>query len=102
MSTPSVVEEFASHAYRFLAETGDDSHGGDDGHHSEFGVHITYTDLYRSVVFLTAIYISGQLASRLLRMPNLVGEIICGILLGPPLLDFVPNPRAYVLLGELG
>ena len=80
---------------------GDGDHGGDG--HSEFGVHITYQDLYRSVIFLGAIYISGQIASsKYLKMPNLVGEIICGIILGPPLLDIVPNARAWVLLGELG
>lgn len=59
-------------------------HGGDDGH-GGFGVHITYNDLYNSVVFLSCVYISGQIASRLLKMPDLVGEIICGILLGPNL-----------------
>lgn len=35
-------------------------------------------------------------------MPDLVGEIIAGILLGPPLADYVPNPEAWVLLGEIG
>ena len=85
---------------RFLAEShGDDDHGDD---HSGFGVHITYEDLYYSVVFLTCVYVSGQVASRFLQMPSLVGEIICGILLGPPLADFVPNPEAWVLFGELG
>ena len=80
-----------------------DAHGGHGDGHSEFGVHITYQDLYRSVIFLGAIYVSGQIASsKYLKMPNLVGEIICGIILGPPLLDIVPNARAWVLLGELG
>ena len=35
-------------------------------------------------------------------MPNLVGEIVAGIILGPPLLDFVPNATAWVMLGEIG
>lgn len=48
------------------------------------------------------IYLAGQFASRLLKMPSLVGEIVAGILLGPPLADFVPNPEAWVLLGEIG
>ena len=26
----------------------------------------------------------------------------CGILLGPPLADIVPNPGALVLIGEIG
>ena len=65
------------------------------------GVHITYEDLYDTVLFFIAIYVSGQIASYI-KMPALVGEIVCGILLGPPLADFVPNPEAFVLLGEIG
>jgi hypothetical protein len=89
--------------YRALAEesTDDGGHGDNDGH-SEFGVHITYQDLYSTFVFFACIYVCGQIASGLLRMPSLVGEIICGILLGPPLANFVPNPEAFVLLGEVG
>ena len=74
--------------------------GGGAG--ADFGVHIEYTDLYKTVVFLVAIYFSGQVASRFLRMPDLVGEIICGIIMGPELLDFVHNAEAWVMFGELG
>jgi hypothetical protein len=97
------------HLYRLMAaedpaatddDVGDDDHAG--GGHSEFGVHITYDDLYHTIIFFACIYVSGQIAARLLKMPSLVGEIICGILLGPPLADFVPNPEAFVLLGEAG
>lgn len=73
----------------------------DDGH-SEFGVHIVYNDLYGAVAFLVCIYCAGQFAARVLTMPALVGEICCGILLGPQLADYVPNPEAWVLLGEMG
>ena len=91
------MQDFALGLYRTLAE------GGDDEEHSEFGVHITYQDLYGTVVFLAAIYVAGELSKRVLKMPSLVGEIFCGILLGPPLLeDFVPNPEAWVMFGELG
>jgi hypothetical protein len=100
------LEAFALEFYRLMAETegepNDDDHAAGDDDHSEFGVHITYQSLYRTVIYLTAIYVSGQVASRFLRMPDLVGEIVCGIVLGPPLADFVPNPEAWVLLGELG
>ena len=77
--------------------------GGDDGKEAEehFGVHIEYEDLYDTMLFFIAIYVSGQIAS-FVKMPSLVGEIVCGILLGPPLADFVPNPQAFVLLGEIG
>jgi hypothetical protein len=70
--------------------------------HSEFGVHIEYTDLYAAVVFFVCIYCAGQFAARVLAMPALVGEICCGILLGPQLADYVPNPEAWVLFGEIG
>ena len=43
----------------------------------------------------------GRLAA-LLGMPTLVGEIISGFLLGPPLANFVPFPEAMVLIGEIG
>lgn len=43
----------------------------------------------------------GRLAE-VARMPNLVGQIFAGILLGPSLADFVPLPQAWVLLGEVG
>ena len=104
---PRRLEAFVRTMFRSLAESsGVDDHGGGDddgGGHSEFGVHITYQDLYGTLVFLTAIYSSGELARRVLRMPTLVGEIFCGILLGPPLLEgFVPNPEAWVMFGELG
>jgi len=93
--------------YRFLSEASS-TEGGDEAFpdssgHSSFGVHVPYEELYYSVIFLTAIYVGGQLASRVLRMPDLVGEIVVGIVLGPPLLkDFVPYPEAWVLFGEIG
>ena len=65
------------------------------------GVHITYQELYHAMVFFAAIYLGGKVGV-LLKMPALVGEIVVGIVLGPPLLDFVPNPEAFVLLGEIG
>jgi hypothetical protein len=80
-----------------------DSHA-DDGHGDEHGgsVHISYEDLYASIMFFACIYVGGQLASRLLRMPSLVGEIFVGILLGPNLAAYVPNPVSFVMLGEIG
>lgn len=60
------------------------------------------TDLYDTILFLVAVYVSGTIAKRFLKMPCLVGEIVAGILIGPPLADFVPNPEAWVLLGEIG
>ena len=64
--------------------------------------HISYEDLYASIIFFACIYVGGQIASRLLRMPSLVGEIFVGILLGPNLAAYVPHPISYVMLGEIG
>lgn len=96
--TRLLAEDDAAVATEHL--TTEEDHG-DDGH-SEFGVHITYEDLYDSVLFLVCIYVAGKFASRILTMPCLVGEIIAGILLGPPLADFVPEATAWVMLGEIG
>lgn len=74
---------------------------GEEGEDS-FGVHIEYEELYQGVVFLAAIYVAGQISSRVLQMPSLVGEIFAGIFLGPELAGFVPNETAWVLLGEIG
>jgi len=63
---------------------------------------VTYDDIYYSILFFASIYACGQIASRLLKMPSLVGEIAAGIILGPPLADIVPIPQAFVLLGEIG
>lgn len=52
-------------------------------------------------LFLAAIFVFGKLAM-FVGMPSLVGEIICGFLLGPPLADFVPFPNAIVLVGDIG
>ena len=78
---------------------------GDDEeqlHHSEFGVHIEFADLYASILFFAFIYVMGAFAQRVLKMPSLVGEIFAGIILGPPVTDYVPNPEAFVMLGEIG
>jgi len=75
-----------------------DSHGDDSG----FGVHIPYEDLYASIIFFVAIYAVGSFTQKFLKMPSLVGEIFTGIVLGPPVANFVPNPVAFVMLGEIG
>ena len=53
------------------------------------------------LVFLCAVYVAG-LCTKALGMPSLVGEIITGFLLGPPLADYVPQTQALVLIGEIG
>mmetsp|Transcript_900 Transcript_900/g.1893 ORF Transcript_900/g.1893 Transcript_900/m.1893 type:complete len:799 (+) Transcript_900:145-2541(+) len=84
---------------RLLASSGDEDHS--DGH-SEFGFHIEFKDLYLTLLYFSCIYVTGKFVSRVLRMPSLVGEIFCGILMGPPLANLVPNAEALVLIGEVG
>lgn len=90
--------------HRFLAETSSSNYDYDDhdDHHSGFGVHIVFDDLFASVVFFAFIWIMGFVAQRFLKMPSLVGEIFAGIILGPNVVDYVPNPEAFVMLGEIG
>ncbi len=63
---------------------------------------IAYEDLYASLIFVICVYISGRAVRRLFRMPPLVGEILAGVLLGPNLADYVPQPISFVMLGEMG
>jgi Kef-type K+ transport system membrane component KefB len=55
----------------------------------------------KTIVFITATWALGNL-STWLHMPSLVGEIMSGFLLGPPLADFCPFPEAMVLIGSFG
>ena len=63
--------------------------GGDSMDDVVFGVHISYGDLYHTLVFLTLIFLGGKAATSICKMPSLVGEIMIGIVLGPPLANFV-------------
>ena len=74
------------HEQRFLM-------GGDSMDDVVFGVHISYGDLYHTLVFLTLIFLGGKAATLICKMPSLVGEIMIGIVLGPPLANlYVHTP----------
>ncbi|KAG7347602.1 transporter, cpa2 family protein [Nitzschia inconspicua] len=64
-------------------------------------VDVSFEDIFRTVVFLMASWMMALL-SQLIGLPSLVGEIVTGFVLGPPLLDFVPYPQAMVLIGSFG
>lgn len=66
------------------------------------GVHIDYSELYNSTVFLFLIHILGFIGQQLISLPPLVGQIIAGIIWGPMLLALTPYPNAWVLFGEIG
>eukprot|EP00984_Skeletonema_dohrnii_P031300 scaffold23608_cov72-Skeletonema_dohrnii-CCMP3373.AAC.2 len=84
------------------AHADDAAHGeGGEGDAHDMVVHVTYENIYAILVFLLTATAFGIVTSKL-GMPALVGEIITGFLLGPPLADFVPYPKALVLVGEIG
>jgi Kef-type K+ transport system membrane component KefB len=60
--------------------------------------------LYRSMLYLLALYIAGDLiCGKFLKViPPLVGQIGMGMLLGPQGLAWVPSTTNWPLLGELG
>ena len=74
---------------------------GGDGDQS-LGVHIKYDELWFAMIYITCIYAIGFIFERLLACPALVGQIAAGIICGPELLNIVPYPEAFVLLGEIG
>lgn len=67
----------------------------------ELSIEVSYEDTYDTLIFLGVSFIMGEIAYYI-GIPPLVGQIICGFLLGPPLADYVPFPQSMVLLGDLG
>lgn len=61
----------------------------------------TFDDVQRWLAFFLAVWVAGVVANAA-SLPSLVGEVLCGALLGPPLADFVPKQEALALLGQLG
>uniref|UniRef100_A0A7S3PTY2 EF-hand domain-containing protein n=1 Tax=Chaetoceros debilis TaxID=122233 RepID=A0A7S3PTY2_9STRA len=78
-----------------------DSSSTGNGEEDFLIVHVTYDEIYKVLVFLIAIFVTGLFAQRM-GMPSLVGEIFIGFLLGPPLANVVPYEKALVLIGEIG
>ena len=54
-----------------------------------------------SFLFLIAVWVGGKAAAGM-RMPPLVGGLLVGFVMGPPLLDAVPLAEALMLYGEVG
>lgn len=62
----------------------------------ELSIEVSFEDTYKVLVFLGVVFSCGEIASYL-GIPSLVGQMIAGFLLGPPLLEFVPYPESFVL-----
>jgi len=67
----------------------------------DLAVVVTFEDILRLTVFIAAAWIMSNF-SMAIGLPGLVGEIITGFLLGPPLADLCPFPKAMVLVGNFG
>jgi len=61
----------------------------------------TFDEFYAGLVFLVGVWIAGKCV-KLVGWPPLVGEITIGLILGPNLIDFVPFPDAFKMIGQLG
>lgn len=57
--------------------------------------------MFFTVVFILLVWLSGKSAAAT-GAPSLVGEILVGVVLGPHLVDFVPNPAVLKSIGEIG
>ncbi|KAL7538167.1 hypothetical protein ACHAXR_008325 [Thalassiosira sp. AJA248-18] len=104
------------HAYTSLYKTSrilaEESHTDEEGQHAEsnqeqedlaheLSIEVSFEDTYKILVFLGTVFLFGEIAGYC-GVPSLVGQIVAGFLLGPPLAEFVPFPEAMVLLGDLG
>lgn len=59
-------------------------------------------DEYSVIALFAVIWIFEKFFSTFLKASPLIGQIIAGIILGPPLLNVVPFPDAFRLLGKIG
>ena len=60
-----------------------------------------FNDVLWTIAFVAIVFAAGKVVARL-GMPPLVGEIISGVIFGPPLWNKVPQPTALMLYGEVG
>lgn len=67
----------------------------------ELFVIVSFEDILKTLIFLMVAWLLSA-AFRVVGLPSLVGEIVAGFVLGPPLLDFCPFPEAMVLIGNFG
>jgi Kef-type K+ transport system membrane component KefB len=58
--------------------------------------------LDKTLLFLGMCFMCGMISVYIFGLPSLIGEITCGMILGPPLLNVIPFPEAMVLVGNIG
>jgi hypothetical protein len=91
-----------------LSAEGDETNGHDTGALLDMGgsgphnnPDHAFLEIYAALLFIVGLWLTGKVAVKL-RLPPLVGEIICGIIVGPQYFNLVPLPKAFQLAGELG
>jgi len=57
--------------------------------------------LFRLFIIFTSAKIMGEIFERL-KQPALIGEILAGVILGPYLLNWIPQQEVYQVLAEIG
>src|SRR4030067_445019 len=57
--------------------------------------------LFRLFIIFTSAKIMGELFERF-KQPALIGEILAGVILGPYLLNMIPQQEVYQVLAEIG
>ncbi|OGC77952.1 MAG: hypothetical protein A2Z27_01735 [candidate division Zixibacteria bacterium RBG_16_50_21] len=57
--------------------------------------------LFRLFIIFTSAKIMGEIFERL-KQPALIGEILAGVVLGPYLLNWIPQEEVYQVLAEIG
>ena len=89
-----LTTNMGSDTYSSLDSSDDHSSEGHDTEHA-------FEEVYYLMCFFAALWIIGKCFARM-GLPGLVGEIIVGIILGPHLLDFVPESDTMIVIGEMG
>mmetsp|Transcript_35507 Transcript_35507/g.59848 ORF Transcript_35507/g.59848 Transcript_35507/m.59848 type:complete len:808 (-) Transcript_35507:521-2944(-) len=79
-----------------------DNHGDDGGHDGGHEAPFTFEELLYLCLLLWIVFAVGKLAAKYLGLPELVGQILAGIMLGPHGIEMAPKPDALMLIGELG
>eukprot|EP01083_Nonionella_stella_P209283 758792_1 len=95
-------EEYGEYDDTHIEETnGHDSTGCEDLHDDAHDIESAFQHIYFVMLFMACLWFVGKVFARC-GLPSLVGEILCGIILGPNLLGFVPYSDALVVIGEVG
>lgn len=74
-------------------------HGNSEEHMEE--TPDAFAHVYIIMCFGAGLWIIGKMFAKM-NLPSLIGEIIFGVMLGPPLLNWVPEPEALIIIGEMG